>query len=139
MTPRQGDAPSLRHRILDLAAEVSRSLPQPIAVSFSGPVDLVVTGPESNEIVAAAREMLTNTVKHASATTVGIEVAVADGAVKTTVTDDGVGMTRTGRRSGIANLRERAERLGGSLNIESSRNGTSVEWRVPASSRGGRE
>jgi signal transduction histidine kinase len=139
MTPRQGDAPSLRHRILDLAAEVSRSLPQPIAVSFSGPVDLVVTGPESNEIVAAAREMLTNTVKHASATTVGIEVAVADGAVKTTVTDDGVGMTTTGRRSGIANLRERAERLGGSLNIESSRNGTSVEWRVPASSRGGRE
>lgn len=137
MTPREGDAPTMRHRILDLAAEVSRSLPQPIAVSFSGPVDLVVTGRESDDLIAAAREMLTNTVKHASATSVHIEVAVDDDAVRATVTDDGIGMAPTGRQSGIANLRERAERLGGTLSIESSHEGTSVEWLVPTSSRRG--
>jgi signal transduction histidine kinase len=76
-------------------------------------------------------------VKHASATAVRIEVAVDDDTVRATVTDDGVGMAPTGRRSGIANLRARAERLGGTLSIESSREGTSVEWRVPATSRGG--
>ncbi|MBT2497813.1 GAF domain-containing protein [Agromyces sp. ISL-38] len=140
MTPREDDSPSLRHRILDLAAEVSRSLPQPVAVSFSGPVDLVVTGRGSDDVIAAAREMLTNTVKHASANSVRIDVAVHDGAVRATVTDDGVGMAPTGRRSGIANLRERAELLGGTLTIESSGAGTSVEWWVPASrSYGARE
>lgn len=140
MTPREDDSPSLRHRILDLAAEVSRSLPQPVAVSFSGPVDLVITGRDSDDVIAAAREMLTNTVKHASATSVRIDVAVRDGAVRATVTDDGVGMAPTGRRSGITNLRERAELLGGTLTIKSSGAGTSVEWWVPASrSYGARE
>lgn len=137
MTPREDDSPSLRHRILDVAAELSRTLPQPVAVSFSGPVDLVVTGPESEQVIAAAREMLTNTVKHASATSVRVEVAAHDGVVRTTVTDDGVGIATTGRRSGITNLRERAERLGGSLNIETSPEGTSVEWLIPTGSWNG--
>ena len=113
------------------------SLPQPVAVSFSGPVDLVVTGRESDDVIAAAREMLTNALKHASATSVRIEVAVDEDAVRATVTDDGVGMAPSGRRSGIANLRERAERLGGRLNIESNGDGTTVEWLVPPNARGG--
>ena len=49
-----------------------------------------------------------------------------------TVTDDGVGLPEQGRRSGLRNLAERAESLGGSF--EAARRpegGTMLRWQVP--------
>jgi signal transduction histidine kinase len=48
------------------------------------------------------------------------------------VVDDGVGMARDAARSGLINLAARAEQLGGSLRVTSSRSGgTSLVWQVP--------
>jgi signal transduction histidine kinase len=45
------------------------------------------------------------------------------------VTDDGVGIGDTTRRSGLANMRRRAERHGGTLTIEAARSqGTMLTW-----------
>ncbi|MGW9631004.1 sensor histidine kinase [Agromyces sp. NPDC055520] len=131
LTPREDSSASARHRILQLADEMSNGLPQPVAVNFSGPVDLVVTGGLSEDLIAATREMLTNTVKHASATSVRVDVSVHDAAVYAVVADDGVGIPIDGRRSGIANLLDRAERRGGTLRIDTSDRGTTLEWQIP--------
>jgi signal transduction histidine kinase len=48
------------------------------------------------------------------------------------VVDDGIGMARDAARSGLVNLASRAEDLGGSLRVSSSRSGgTTVVWQVP--------
>ena len=132
MSPRPEADSSLRRRLLDIAAECSSSLPQPIAVSFSGPVDLVVTGGIAEDVASVARELLTNAVKHASASNVRLSLVANDSAVRVAVDDDGTGIPETGRRSGLANLQVRAERRGGRLHIDSEPGRTTVRWTVPA-------
>ncbi|MFD9282568.1 ATP-binding protein [Streptomyces mirabilis] len=49
-----------------------------------------------------------------------------------TVSDDGVGITPGGRRSGLRNMAERAEQLGGRFEVSSpDRGGTLLAWWVP--------
>jgi two-component system, NarL family, sensor histidine kinase DevS len=132
LTPRAEAPGSLRHRILDIAVECSASLPQPVSVNFSGPIDLVVTGAIADDVAAVVRELLTNSAKHASADSVRLSVVAGRDAVRVTVDDDGDGIPEAGRRSGLANLRTRAERRGGELRIDSTPGRTSVQWSVPA-------
>ncbi|WP_448808046.1 sensor histidine kinase [Agromyces bauzanensis] len=132
MTPRPDADSSLRRRLLDIAAECSPSLPQPVAVSFSGPVDLVVTGDVADDVAAVSRELLTNAVKHAAASTVRLSLVANETAVRVAVDDDGSGIPDSGRRSGLANLQARAERRGGRLHIDSEPGRTTVRWTVPA-------
>ena len=53
--------------------------------------------------------------------------------LRLTVTDDGLGLDPTSvRRSGLANLRERAKSRGGDLQVEPADNGgTTLVWEVP--------
>jgi signal transduction histidine kinase len=126
---------TVRHRIIDLANEVSGSLGSVPSVSFAGPVDLVVTDSLASEIVAVTREALANVAKHARAQQATVSVAVRDALVVVEVTDDGRGMsTEKGvatRRSGLANLEKRALLRGGSLLIDSTDGGTRLCWSVP--------
>ncbi|MEV1128557.1 GAF domain-containing protein [Agromyces sp. NPDC049794] len=137
MSPRPEADSSLRRRLLDIAAECSPSLPEPVAVSFSGPVDLVVTGDVAEDVAAVSRELLTNAVRHASASNVRLSLVANESAVRVAVDDNGTGIPETGRRSGLANLRERAERRGGRLHIDSEPGRTTVRWTVPADTADG--
>jgi signal transduction histidine kinase len=48
------------------------------------------------------------------------------------VRDNGTGIKETGRRSGLANLAERAALLGGTMRVQpADGGGTELEWRVP--------
>jgi signal transduction histidine kinase len=56
-----------------------------------------------------------------------------DEMVRLEVTDNGRGIRPTGRRSGIANMRARAERLNGVMDIgRAPTGGTYLMWTVPA-------
>jgi signal transduction histidine kinase len=84
------------------------------------------------------REALQNATKHACATTVRIDVDAGPEAVTWAVTDDGVGMgDGSGRGAGLANLRERVTRQGGTLWVGPARSeatraaGTLVRGRLP--------
>ena len=131
LTPRADGAPTLRHRVLDLAASASSRLPQPVAVAFSGPIDLVSEGRLADELSATVRELLSNAVKHSGAATVHLTVAALNGHVTAEVADDGHGIEVTVRRSGLENLRVRAERLGGSFQVDTGPRGTRARWSVP--------
>ncbi|MEA2621790.1 MAG: hypothetical protein QOH61_700 [Chloroflexota bacterium] len=82
-----------------------------------------------------AQESIHNVVKHASASKVLVTIGRAQAGVRLVVEDDGVGFdpTTTNRDGlGLAGMRSRAERLGGTLDITSEPGkGTRVEAAVP--------
>jgi signal transduction histidine kinase len=84
------------------------------------------------DLVAVLREALSNVARHAGARRV--EVCLRVGPPLTlTVEDDGVGIpAETGRRSGLANLSERATAHGGRFSVEPRlAGGTTLTWQVP--------
>jgi len=98
---------------------------------MQGLLDLRVPSPLADEVIAVLEEALSNAARHASAHTVEVSLAV-DGELALTVTDDGVGLPEGGRRSGLANLAERAAMLSGSFQAGAGpRGGTRLSWRVP--------
>jgi signal transduction histidine kinase len=78
-------------------------------------------------------EALQNAAKHAQASRVTVRVGPVPGGVELVVTDDGIGFQAgDGAGRGLANLRDRAESLGGTLRIDSQPGrGTAVTVRVP--------
>jgi signal transduction histidine kinase len=64
-------------------------------------------------------EALTNTVRHASASSAQIAVVVDGGVLRLEVRDDGVGGARSEGSSGLLGLRDRAAALNGALRVDS--------------------
>ena len=77
-------------------------------------------------------ESLANSLKHASATELSIELTRLNGSLCARVTDDGVGFDPPpAREGGLASLDERIRALGGELTVESiSGGGTTVLARL---------
>lgn len=96
-------------------------------------VDSITDAVLASDIIHAVRESLSNVARHAHASRVRLSVVVAPTMLRFTVRDDGVGIPVVGHRgNGLANLRARAERNGGSCTFrEAAGGGTIVEWCVP--------
>jgi signal transduction histidine kinase len=132
---------TVRTRLLDTIAEVMPSLGFEPHLGFSGPIDSVVPEPVVGDLVAVTREALTNVARHAHASQAELTLSATAEVLTLDVVDDGVGIGETTRRSGLANLRERAERLGGSMVIMSqaseespaTEEGTHLRWTIPLS------
>ena len=78
------------------------------------------------------REARTNVAKQGGAGSVTVVVAVVDGRLEVTVLDDGVGLTPDRPRSGLANLRSRAEQYGGGLAVDNRpEGGLRLAWSIP--------
>jgi signal transduction histidine kinase len=121
---------SLRARILDVVDEVTAALGFPPALELAGRLDEV---PEEvgEHLLGALREGLSNAARHSGASKVEVQVRAATD-LSLVVRDNGSGIKDTGRRSGLANLEQRASRLGGSFRIEPiAAGGTELDWRVP--------
>ncbi|MGD9572616.1 MAG: sensor histidine kinase [Thermoleophilia bacterium] len=87
------------------------------------------------------REALSNTARHAGACKVRVSLVFAADELDLVVSDDGCGPGRpaeggdTGRHEGLRNMRERARRLGGRLDVaEAPGGGTRVTLAVPLDS-----
>jgi signal transduction histidine kinase len=107
-------------------------------MSFVGPVDAAVPDELVDDVVAVVREALTNVGRHAKASQAGVEVSADGTEVSIEVTDDGIGVSPSDRIGGLANLRRRAELLGGSFEVTSPLperhdrgRGTSLRWAIP--------
>jgi signal transduction histidine kinase len=122
--------PSLRSQILEVVAEMTGPLGFAPALRMAGRLDEVSL--EAGEhLLSALREALSNAVRHAGATRVEVSIEAGQDLVLT-VTDNGVGMKATKRRSGLANLEERAAKLSGTMRVGPGQGGgTRLEWRVP--------
>jgi len=105
----------VRTHLLAVAAEVAPVLRFEPRMSFVGPVDALIPDTVLEDLIAVLREGLTNVARHARASQVDVDLTATSGAVVLQLTDDGVGMQGAQRRSGLANLRRRAEQHGGAL------------------------
>jgi signal transduction histidine kinase len=98
---------------------------------MAGQLDTRVPAPIAGQLLAALREALANAAKHARASRVDITVEAGTDLVLT-VRDNGIGLGEPTRRSGLANLTERAAELGGTMRATAAEGGgTELEWRVP--------
>ncbi len=116
------------------------------SVSYGLSVEMAVPPELKDETLAPAaqvqllriiQEALTNARKHAHATHVQVKFAVNGGEVEVTVADDGQGfdpgqVAGDGQKYGLRFMRERAEEVGGTLEVQSAPGqSTRVVVRVP--------
>jgi len=102
--------------------------------------DIDDTGSDATDpiVFSAARELLSNVVRHSRATRATLRLKVVGGVRHLDVIDDGVGMTRqqaldrlTQGHIGLASQRARIEAAGGSVSILPVQQGTHVSVTVP--------
>ncbi|MEV0152490.1 GAF domain-containing sensor histidine kinase [Micromonospora sp. NPDC050686] len=123
---------ALRTEIREAIEVATESLGYRPELELVGPIDSAVPDTLRPELTAVLREALSNAVRHARAERVAVAVRVEAGWVTVTVTDDGVGCDPAAARSGLVNLRERAERLGGDFQLgRVIPHGTELRWSVP--------
>ena len=123
----------VRDRVRSLVQETATVLGYEPRVVFDGPVDTMVPEAIAADLLATIGEALTNVARHAGATRVDVSLTVDDEVVLT-VADDGVGPPAPGTPGGqgLANMAVRAERHGGTLQLDAGRaGGTILTWRAP--------
>ena len=126
------ESPGLRAAVLEVVSQLAPSMGSDPHVRFEGPLDAFADTDLANDVTAVVRETLTNVARHASATLVDLAVVGTATELTLTVRDDGVGLGDTTRRSGLGNIRDRAERRSGSLTLNSPPGqGTLLTWTVP--------
>jgi signal transduction histidine kinase len=120
----------LRARILDVVEEMTAPLGFAPSLRLVGPLEEEVPGEVGEHLLSALREALSNAARHAGASSVEVTVDCG-GDLALLVRDNGTGLGGSTRRSGLANLAERAHALGGELRVEPAEGGgTELEWRV---------
>lgn len=133
LAPPAHTSSGLRARVLEVVDESTRLLGFEATTRFRGPVDSVVgSDVMAHHVLAVVREGLANVARHAQAHSARIEVGATPDRIEVSIIDDGVGISELRRESGLRNLRQRAEDLGGSLQIEVAEpSGTVLRWQIP--------
>lgn len=95
---------------------------------ISGPLS-IVDGELADHAQAVITEAISNTIRHSGASRLTIDVAIAD-QLAIDIIDNGRGIPADNpRRSGLANMAQRAQQLGGSCQITTpAAGGTHVRW-----------
>ena len=111
-----------------------------IALNFRVPEpdrQLKVGADLRREVFLIFKESINNIVRHSQCTTTHVELEFAHGWLVLRVSDNGCGLNpgAAGDGTGLASLRARAQKLGGSFDIVSSNSGTSVTLKVPLDRR----
>jgi len=114
-----------------LARETADGLPVKIGVEVTGAPVLLVVKVE-NHLLRIGQEAMTNALKHAHARSIQITLNYEPSAVRLTVRDDGCGFDVTHAASsaaghfGLLGMRERAEKIHGTLTITSQPDGGTI-------------
>jgi len=138
MRPEQLETARLPEALADVARQWSELNGVPVEVVTTG--DVQPLHPEVEvALLRTAQEALANIAKHANATRAGLTLSYMGDVVTLDVRDDGVGFTvptgsdERGSGFGLSAMRQRVNRVAGTLAIESEPGaGTAVSARVPA-------
>jgi signal transduction histidine kinase len=124
---------SLRGTALAVVDQLTQLLAARPNLQLIGPLDTIADDEQIiADIEAVLRESLTNVAKHAQASHIRIRLKADKQRLDLTVIDDGIGLGRSPRRSGLANLKRRAERHGGYLDVSNApEGGLRLQWSIP--------
>jgi len=117
------------------AGEFARAHPT-ITVDLHCDLPMRLPGPVETALYRIVQEAMTNAARHGKASTISVLVSRRANAVQAIVEDDGVGFDVAAVRKrqssvGIFGMTERAELLGGKLDIESGPEGATVYVEIP--------
>ncbi|MBO0812006.1 MAG: GAF domain-containing protein [Microlunatus sp.] len=127
-----GAGHSLRSAVMSVVSDIGPGLPERPEVIFIGPLDTMVDPGVISDVGAVVREGLTNIARHASARHAGVRIEATAVELEVYISDDGRGIGDTKRRSGLDNLRRRAEEYGGEMVITGPPGGgTILSWTIP--------
>ena len=120
-----------RHRIQRVVADLTENREIVTTVHMHGPMTAVGTE-LAEHAEAVATEAVSNSVRHSGASRLTVQVSLAD-MFTIDIIDNGSGIpVDNPRRSGLANMKRRAEQLGGSCEITTPpEGGTRVHWTAP--------
>ncbi len=102
----------------------------PMVVSISAPNRRFAADVEACAYFVTA-EALTNAIKHSEAGQIQIEISESAGALSVQVRDDGVGGASLNGGSGIRGLADRVDAAGGTIDLSSDVNGTTITAVIP--------
>ncbi|MGA5823306.1 GAF domain-containing protein [Kitasatospora sp. NPDC094028] len=122
----------LRARAMRAVEHAQAVLGFPPRLSMEGLLDTDVPAEVAEHVVAVLGEALSNAARHAEADRVEVVLQATGTQVVLTVQDNGIGVPEQGRRSGLRNLAERAEGLGGVFEVTApAEGGTRLLWSAP--------
>jgi two-component system, NarL family, sensor histidine kinase DevS len=132
----QDSQPNLREAIVGVVEEMTPVAGFAPSLRLGARLNDQVAAEVAEDMLNALREALSNAARHAHASRIDVSVDVdAGGFLVVRVSDDGAGIPAHGRRSGLRNLKLRAEKLGGELHLgpgHADGRGTGLTWRVPS-------
>ena len=112
---------------------LSKDIPKP-RIHLDVPEDLGIYDPVRAEtILRCVQEIITNAVRHSDAHNLWIELIKMEDGVEVRARDDGRGVKHLKPGNGLTGMRERLEKVGGQLEIESTPStGFRLKARIPA-------
>lgn len=130
----EAPADSMRARILDVITDAAHALGFEPAVRFTGLLEDALADEVVEDLLAVLREALTNIARHAHDHSAEVDITTGGGRLTLEVRDNGIGLDPTTRHSGLANLRRRAQRHGGTMTItRRDPSGPCLCWSIPTS------
>lgn len=133
LNPPATSSSGLRRQLLAVGDEFYDALGYSPTFRFEGPIDSGVPDALVQHVVAVVREGLANIAKHSGSPTADVRVTLGNGSVTVVLEDAGRGLgdPRDGGH-GLANLRTRAEELGGAFEAgDRPVGGTVLRWSAP--------
>jgi signal transduction histidine kinase len=129
---RENSSRSLRGAALAVVDQLAPVLPVRPDIQLVGPLDTVVDDAVVGDVEAVLRESLTNVAKHAQASKIRVRIQADGQRLAITVTNNGIGLGHSTRRSGLANLHRRAQRYGGDFSVDNApEGGLRLQWSIP--------
>jgi signal transduction histidine kinase len=92
-----------------------------------------IQGDKRRNILLVIKEILHNTVKHAHANKVSMDVSIVNNTLQLLVKDDGLGFSESDVKqfsNGILNMQERIKKIGGEIQIKNHQ-GTQTSLQIP--------
>jgi len=123
-------------RLMEIIEEHTPQLGFAAGLRSAGPLDPDPDEALAHDILAVTREALSNCARHAHATAVNISLTSRDGLITLGITDNGRGLGTPARASGLASMRRRAARHGGTFVLTTPPDGgTRLTWSAPFSKK----
>jgi signal transduction histidine kinase len=120
-----------RHDLRDTLSRLAADLPHP-EIHLKVDDELEVDDETSLALVRCIQEIMTNTIRHANADNLHIELTTSNGQVVLAAHDDGHGTDRLKPGHGLTGIRERIEALDGTVEFTSRPgHGLHIHARVP--------
>jgi ligand-binding sensor domain-containing protein/two-component sensor histidine kinase len=142
VNPQRDHLADLTHRMRRLASDVFTA--KEIDFAFKAPDDqhdMKMGADVRREVFLIFKESLNNTVRHSACSRAEIHLRVTGDLLELAISDDGIGFDADKVRdgNGLSSMRQRAQRLGGSVEIRSSQGrGSTIMLKVPVGRRAGR-